>query len=212
MPTVSGKVTPLGNTFAVADAETIKGGFMAFPTNTERDALHSSKLTLGMEVNVRSPAKKFILTQITPSVVWSEIVPVEGEIHDTSLVDNESLGTVLTGLLAAQDLDAWQAVYINSSGSLILAGANSAGSNPSRGLVIADTADGDPATVLIRGIARNNAWNWTPGGSIYLSETDDGALTQTEPSAEGSRIQEVGFAVSADIAEFHFHPGYIIPA
>lgn len=79
MPTVSGKVTPLGNTFAVADAETIKGGFMVFPTNTERDALHSSKMTLGMEIKVVSPEKKFKLTQITPSVVWTEISTSPGD-------------------------------------------------------------------------------------------------------------------------------------
>jgi hypothetical protein len=48
-------------------------------------------------------------------------------------------------------------------------------------------------------VIRNDAWAWTPGGTLYLSTTT-GGLTQTAPSTAGEIVQQVGFAISADVA------------
>src|SRR3546814_16932056 len=53
----------------------------------------------------------------------------------------------------------------------------------------------DPAVILREGPVRNDAWSWTPGGTIYLSTTP-GGLTQTAPSATTEKVQQVGFALT----------------
>jgi hypothetical protein len=47
-------------------------------------------------------------------------------------------------------------------------------------------------------VIRNDAWAWTAGGQIYLSATV-GGLTQTAPATSGDKVQQVGFAISADV-------------
>lgn len=59
--------------------------------------------------------------------------------------------------------------------------------------------------VLLYGVIRNDAWNWTIGpgqaGFIYLNTTV-GTLTQVQPSAPDQVIQIVGWALSADVMFF----------
>ena len=59
-------------------------------------------------------------------------------------------------------------------------------------------------SVLVEGTVRNDAWAWTPGGTIYVSATP-GGLTQTPPATSGDKVQQVGFALTADIAFFNFN-------
>ena len=124
-------------------------------------------------------------------------------------VDNTYNGAVITAFNAGTTLTRWQAVYISSASTVLVADANLAGAFPARGLVVADTANGAPATILTQGVVRNDAWNWTVGGNIFLSETA-GGLTQTPPVQTAptaiSTVHTVGWAVSADVAIFTFNP------
>lgn len=61
--------------------------------------------------------------------------------------------------------------------------------------------------VLRLGKLRNDAWNWTVGGLIYV-DTTVGELTQTKPTGENDVIQPVGHALSDDC--MWFQPSYII--
>ena len=124
-------------------------------------------------------------------------------------MDNTYNGAVITAFNAGTTLTRWQAVYISSASTVLVADANLAGAFPARGLVVADTANGAPATILTQGVVRNDAWNWTVGGNIFLSETA-GGLTQTPPVQTAptaiSTVHTVGWAVSADVAIFTFNP------
>jgi len=60
---------------------------------------------------------------------------------------------------------------------------------------ISDTATG---TVLLQGFIRDDTWNWTSGGTLYLSETA-GAMTHTAPTTDGAFVQVVGVALSPDV-------------
>jgi hypothetical protein len=120
--------------------------------------------------------------------------------------DDTKVGLTLTGLNAGATIAQWEAVYIDSSSTYQLADANGSGTYPARGLAVAAYVSTDPAVILREGIVRNDAWNWTPGGTIYLSTTA-GGLTQTAPSASGDKIQQVGFALTADIAYLNFGSG-----
>ena len=58
--------------------------------------------------------------------------------------------------------------------------------------------------VLLEGYIRNDAWNWTPGLDLYVSNTT-GAMTHTAPSGASDFVQKIGFAWTADIV--YFSPG-----
>lgn len=60
---------------------------------------------------------------------------------------------------------------------------------------ISDTATG---TILLHGFIRDDSWSWTPGSTLYLSETA-GAMTHTAPSTDGAFVQVVGVALSPDV-------------
>lgn len=56
--------------------------------------------------------------------------------------------------------------------------------------------------VLLLGSIREDDWNWTVGGKIYVSETT-GELTQTAPSTASAIVQCVGIALTADSILFN---------
>jgi hypothetical protein len=122
--------------------------------------------------------------------------------------DDTYTGTTIVGLNAGATIAQWEAVYLDSSSTWQLADANGSSTYPARGLAVAAYSNTNPATILVHGTVRNDAWNWTPGGTIYLSGTA-GALTQTAPSASGDKIQQVGFALTADIAFFDMNSTYL---
>lgn len=103
---------------------------------------------------------------------------------------------VLTQWNAGANLTQFQCVYLSSAGTWLAADANGSGTYPARGIVVADTTSGAKATVLVKGHVRNDSWNWTAGGNLYLSETA-GAMTQTAPTT-ASNVQALGWADSAD--------------
>lgn len=123
-------------------------------------------------------------------------------------VDDTYTGITIVGLNAGATIAQWETVYLDGSSTWQLADANGTNTYPSRGMAVAAYVSTNPATILVRGTVRNDAWNWTPGGTIYLSGTA-GGLTQTAPSASGDKVQQVGFALTADIAFFDFNSTYI---
>jgi hypothetical protein len=96
--------------------------------------------------------------------------------------------------------------YIDSTGKVKLGDADAI-ATASCILMCADAsiASGAVGTFLVIGIARDDSWNWTIGGLIYLSTTGTtgNTLTQTAPSGTDDVIQIVGVAVSNDIIFFN---------
>lgn len=122
--------------------------------------------------------------------------------------DDTWTGTAIAGLNAGASIAQWEAVYLGASSTWLLADANGSGTYPARGLAVAAYSNTDPAVILVHGTVRNDAWNWTPGSPIFLSGTA-GGLTQTAPSTSGDKVQQVGFALTADIAFFDFNSTYL---
>ena len=121
--------------------------------------------------------------------------------------DDTYTGTTIVGLNAGATIAQWEAVYLGGASTWLLADANGASTYPARGLAVAAYSSTNPATILVNGTVRNDAWNWTPGGTIYLSGTP-GALTQSAPAVSGDKVQQIGFALTADIAFFDFNTTY----
>lgn len=111
--------------------------------------------------------------------------------------DDTYQGDTITGILAGATIAQWEAVYLASDGTWKLADGNGSGTYPARGLAVAAATSGAALTVVTKGVVRNDAWNWTVGGNVYLSNTA-GGLTQTATSTSGERLQALGYAISAD--------------
>lgn len=140
-------------------------------------------------------------TYPNPAVIKTSLTAAHGS-------DDTWTGTTISGLNAGATIAQWEAVYLGGSSTWLLADANGSGTYPARGLATAAYSSTDPATILVLGTVRNDAWNWTPGGAIYLSATA-GGLTQTPPATSGDKVQQVGFALTADIAFFDFNSTYL---
>lgn len=99
-------------------------------------------------------------------------------------------------------------LYINVSGNLVTTSATTSATSPCVALAM-DTGTG-VKRILVHGVLRLDAWNWTTGPGtaslIYIS-TATGTLTQTKPSATDQVIQPVGWALSAD--SIYFAPSMI---
>jgi hypothetical protein len=122
--------------------------------------------------------------------------------------DDTCSGTLLVDINAGTTIAQWEAVYYSfADGEWMLADANAAGAYPAQGLAVAAGTNGVGMDVLIQGFVRNDTWNWS-AGPIYLSTTA-GGLTQTAPSTSGDQVQIVGYAVTADVAYFHFNQTYV---
>ena len=109
-------------------------------------------------------------------------------------------------LVAAENLVFGEVCYINSSGKLAKADADAIATASAFFMALASISTDATGTFLHIGFVRNDAWNWTVGGLIYLSTTA-GALTQTRPSATDDVIQILGVATHAD--RMIFNPSLI---
>lgn len=121
--------------------------------------------------------------------------------------DDTYAGLTISGINGGETIAQWEVVYYSFSDTeWMKADANAAGKFPAAGIAVAATTNGNAATVLVSGTVRNDAWTWV-AGPIYLSTTA-GGLTQTAPSASGDCVQPVGYAITADVAFFHFNQAY----
>jgi hypothetical protein len=94
--------------------------------------------------------------------------------------------------------------YINSSGKAAL---SSASAITTASAVVLNVG---PGKYLLHGIARNDVWNWTVGGLIYLSTTGTtgNTLTQIAPSGVNECIVVIGIATHSD--RMYFFPQLVI--
>ncbi len=131
----------------------------------------------------------------------------------TSLASDDTfVGEVMSGLNNSGGVTQWDAVYMNSSSQWVLADANGSSTYPARGLATATSSTGNPTTVVIRGIVRNDGWSaWTVGGPLYLSGTA-GAITQSVPATSGDKVQVIGYAIASKTIFVDFNSTYVTVA
>lgn len=112
-------------------------------------------------------------------------------------------------LTAGENVAFGDICYIESDGKMYLADADAAGEFPAQFMAAATTGTNATGNFFMYGIARNDAWNWTVGGTLYLSDTA-GDITQTPPATSGDCIQVLGFATSADRIFFNPSQDYTL--
>lgn len=99
--------------------------------------------------------------------------------------------------------------YVATDGQLELADSDDgADEMPAVGMVLEDITTLASGYYLMYGIVRDDTWNWTIGGEIYVKalSASGSTMTQTKPAVSGDRIQIVGIALSADT--MFFNPSY----
>ena len=117
-------------------------------------------------------------------------------------------GITRTGT-AGENLAFGDICYMKSDGNLWKADANAASLFPAKAMATATITATNSGTFLMVGQARNDAWNWTIGGTVYLSTTA-GSMTQTAPTATDDCVQVLGVAFpNADTVYFNPSPDYI---
>jgi hypothetical protein len=130
----------------------------------------------------------------------------EGDIQFQSVMsDLDASGNTISGTLTGVS-NFGQALYVKSDGQFGLAKADSTLTMPVSALT---TGSGNGVQkILTYGYARNDGWDWTPGGILYASDATAGAFTQTAPTASGSQLQAVGVATHAD--RIFFNPSFVV--
>ncbi len=104
---------------------------------------------------------------------------------------------------AGENLIIGNLVYIKSDGKYWKAKGNSATTVPAVGIATETINADNPGSILKYGFLRNDAWNWTVGGVLYVSEATGGLITQTKPATSGNQVQIVGYALSATVIFFN---------
>jgi hypothetical protein len=153
-------------------------------------ALNASNLGSGTVPDARFPATLPVASGVNLTGVVKTVIP------PTLAADDTHNGRTIS-LNNSGGVTQWDAVYLNGSSQVVLADANGSGTYPVLGLAATTETTGNPVAVVVDGVVRNDAWTWTPGGTVFLSTTA-GGLTQTAPATTGDRLQVVGIALDAD--------------
>lgn len=114
--------------------------------------------------------------------------------------DHQAYGIKIT-LTAGVAMNFGDVGYIASTGKVLLGDADAIATS-SCVVMCADASIAQDAagTFLLMGVARDDTWNWTVGGFIYLTVTGTtgNTLSQTAPTGTDDVTQILGIATHAD--------------
>ncbi len=141
-------------------------------------------------------------TMANTGVVTNDNIQVDG----TPGSSGTYRGFIISGVNAGETISAGEIVYMDgTTNEWMLADANAAGEFPAIGMAAAAGTDGNPMSVMVRGVARLDSWSWTNEGvKLYLGETP-GTMTETAPSDDNDCIQILGtvLAITNDTVLFN---------
>lgn len=144
---------------------------------------------------IGSIVRDLALLLLAASMAWAETLPVAngGTGASTAAAAKANLGVTL--ISGYGTLTAYDVYYMPAGGSLATALADSSinlVNNPA--LCIASTTS---QCVTAGGTVTDGSWTWTVGGTVYVSDSVTGTMTQTAPSTSTHYIQRIGVALSA---------------
>jgi hypothetical protein len=119
--------------------------------------------------------------------------------------DDTAYGDRISGFNAGATIAQWDAVYLSTSSTWLLTDADAAATaGPVMvAMAVSSGTNGNPLTVLRRGIVRNDGWAWASAGlPLYLDTTTPGGLTTTAPSGTDDIVRVVGYTLSDDCIWF----------
>lgn len=135
------------------------------------------------------------------------------QLQEMRLMNEPSSDTTASGLVVTATVDTnaegiGAPLFMAADGHLDTTDADSSTTSPCVALAL-ETGTGSKR-VLLHGVLRKDAWNWTTGpgtASLIYVSTTTGTLTQSQPSGTDDVIQPVGWALSDDC--IYFSPSMI---
>ena len=138
---------------------------------------------------------------------WSALGGAGEDFGESVDIADHSVSGIEIALVAGEELDFGEACYLKADGKMWRADADAIATASAIGIcavsVISAEATGN---FLLHGIVRDDTWDLTIGGLIYLATTL-GNVTQTPPSGEDDVVQVLGIAVTAD--KIYFNPSLV---
>ena len=155
---------------------------------------------------VVTPVKASAAEALTGSNDEKFLTPLAAQglpsIHPDSTPDsNLKAHGIIATFNANEDQVFGDVCYIDADGQAHIAKADVIATAKVVAMAVATiSANADGNYLLPGGIARNDAWNWTPGGFVYLTVTgtSTNTLSQTAPTTTDSCTVIIGMATHAD--------------
>lgn len=150
---------------------------------------------------------------LTTPVINGATLNGDLQVDGTPNTDDTWNGKSTNSFNAGATIAQFDCVYMTSSSTWALTDADAIGTAGNVLVMMAGEAGtaSNPLRVIEPGSwVRNDAWNWTVGGALYLDTATSGGLTQTAPSGADDVVKVVGYAASADVIYFAPSVNWII--
>lgn len=124
--------------------------------------------------------------------------------------DDHTASGMTIQLKAHENVAFGDVCFINSDGEAALIDADAVATMNGVCMAIATINANDTGAFLLKGIARDDSWNWTVGGFVYgsVTGTSGNTLSQTAPSGTDDVVQILGVATHAD--RMYFNPSPVL--
>ena len=181
------------------------GNFLSFDSSGDPVAttsLSGSGITLPVSVANGGTASA------TAAAALNILAAMDGT-PDTDLTAN---GPTTNTFAAAGSITALNLVYLNSSSQWAQTDADAAATAGGVKLAISleTKTVGQAMKVALPGsFVRDDSWNWTPGATLYVSETA-GAISASVPTGVDGVVRVIGYAVTADVIFFLPSDSYVV--
>jgi len=120
----------------------------------------------------------------------------------SALISDHTWSGLSAVMTAGEAIEKPKLCRMSDNGKLLIADKDSAVGAKVIVLATADVAQNADSEFLLQGFYRDDTWNWTLGGLLYLG--DSGAMVQDVSGyTTGDQVQVVGVAFTADIIYFN---------
>jgi hypothetical protein len=173
-------------------------------TASELTATDASKNIVSLPVATYPSLTELTYVKDVTSAIQTQL---DGKLNSSLTIepatDDTYEGISSDDVNAGATIAQWEVVYLDGTPDWNLTDASAEATAGGVQVALATEAGTatNPLNVLFSGVARNDAWTWTAGGAIYLSETA-GAMTQTKPTTTDSVTRVLGYALSDDAIYF----------
>ena len=170
-------------------------------TQAQKNALHSDVIV--SVANVEAVSINNLVEDTIPQLGGDLDTNQKSiEFDPTPTNDDTGQGIIITATIDQNTQGFGNAMHLDTDGHWIDAHADNA-TTAMPCMALALEAGTGTKKLLLRGIIRDDDWNWTVGAAIYVSDTASGDLTETQTADTGEIVQFVGWALSADVIFFN---------
>lgn len=140
----------------------------------------------------------------TKKITWANIRAEMSKFAIEPPTDDTYIGAHTNSLEVGESITQWDLLYLKSDGKWWKTNATVIGTSGLVCLAIAaETKSSGVIDVILPGtVCRNDAWTWTAGSPLYVSEATAGLMTHSQPDGTDEIIRVVGYALSDDCIFF----------